>query len=790
MVDFPLWVSVANHRMSVSWKNTAMTWGDFFLRLEKPVITPETYAEYMAAAKPVQAEKKDVGGYVGGTIRGGRRLSSKIMSRSLLTLDIDFASPSFWSDFKLFYHHAAVIHGTHKYNPETPRYRLVMPLSREVAPDEYQALSRKVAGSLGIDLFDDTTFQVERLMYWPSVSRDGKWYYERQDGPILDVDKVLGTYKDWTDSAQWPISSRVNAAIKKAATKQGDPLEKPGVIGAFCREHSIHSAIETYLKDVYAPTDHPDRFTYAHGSTASGLVCYEDRYAFSHHGTDPISGKLCNSFDLVRLHLFGELDEDTAPETPINRKPSFLAMSSHALKDGEVSKRLSIERLQDAGYVFDDGVTSIDMDWLKQIEKDKKGNILSSIFNVHLILNNDPYLKDCFAFNAFENMPVVLRDLPWRDIKRSGDPITNKDDPCLRAYLERNYSITGMTKIDDGLNKSLVDNTYHPVKDFLNGLTWDTERRIDTLLIDYFGAEDTPYVRAVMRKTLIAAVARIYSPGCKYDNLLVLISPEGKNKSTFLEKLGRKWFSSDFGPLDNMTRAQEQLQGSWIIEIAELAGIKKSDIELVKHFLSKTSDKFRGAYQKLTEHFPRQCIFIATANKPKFITDAGDNRRFWPVQLLTTKPCKDVWVDLTSGEVNQIWAEAVAAYKGKEVWHLDMDMTAEAARVRDGHRDEDDRNRTITEYLDMLLPENWREMDFYQRQEYRRDTDRQAIEGVKRRHKVSVMEVWTEVFNGKEKDGTPFAVKFIREYFELRKDWEDRAVKIDGRTQRGYIRIG
>jgi len=231
------------------------------------------------------------------------------------------------------------MYSTHSHTPSAPRLRLVIPLKRPVSPDEYQAVSRRIAGDLGIDFFDDTTYEAHRLMYWPSTSKDGEFIFKYLDEEWADPDEILARYPDWKDPSYWPESSQTKAERKKLADKQGDPREKPGIVGAFCRTYTIAQVIEKFLSDVYAPGDDPSRYTYIPGSTAGGLVLYDrDNFAYSYHATDPICGKLCNAFDLVRLHKFGDLDDDAKEGTPVNKLPSYLAMQELAEKDEMVRK--------------------------------------------------------------------------------------------------------------------------------------------------------------------------------------------------------------------------------------------------------------------------------------------------------------------------------------------------------------------------------------------------------------------------------------------------------------------
>ena len=319
--DGNLSIAIGLNVSSKIWKNTKMTWSNLVQKLSTPVITAETYKRFMNATKEEQSKIKDVGGFVGGFLTNGRRDKTNVLYRQLITLDIDFSHENFWWDFTMLFGCAAVIHSTHKSCPEKPRHRLIIPIDREVSQEEYQAIARKVAGDLNIDLFDQSTFDVNRLMFWPSVSSDAEYYFEYQDGPFLEADYVLGLYNDWHDTSEWPTASDSNDIIRQAIKKQEDPDNKKGIIGVFCRAYSIQSAIETFLPEVYTPAG-DERYTYVNGSTAAGLITYDDKFAYSHHGTDPAGGRLCNAFDLVRIHKFGHLD--TGKEKEDKDKKRFL----------------------------------------------------------------------------------------------------------------------------------------------------------------------------------------------------------------------------------------------------------------------------------------------------------------------------------------------------------------------------------------------------------------------------------------------------------------------------------
>jgi len=799
--DGKIAIAEGNNRRVLVWKNTEWLWSGLSKKLSITHRTAETLAEYMVAKKQRQDEIKDVGGFVGGTLLKGRRGKGKVVSRHLITLDIDFGQQEIWEDFILLYDCAAVVYSTHKHTPEHPRLRLVIPLSREVFSDEYEPIARKVAEAIGIELFDPTTYQDYRLMYWPSTSKDGEFYFKQQDGPWLDPDTVLSQYRDWRDSTQWPTSVKEDTVIRQAIKKAGDPLEKTGVIGAFCRCYGIEEVIGTYLSDVYDSCDVPNRYTFKGGSTSAGLVVYEDKFTYSHHGTDPTSNKLCNAFDLVRIHKFADLDEKMAAGTPTVNSPSYRAMVEFCTKDAKVRRVIGEERYASAqtdfadDFAYETTQVADDTAWLSEMECDGKGRYLSSAHNISTVLENDINLKGKFALNLFDHRESALGNLPWRKVTAYDRALRNTDDAGLRVYFEKVYGITGKDKINDVFSLHLLKKGYHPIKDYLEKLNWDGQERLDTLLVDYFGAKDTDYTRAVIRKSLIAAIARIYKPGCKFDYILTLCGEEGTYKSTFIEKLGVKseWYSSSITSLHGK-EAMEQLQGSWIIEIAELAGFKKAEVETIKNFITTPVDKFRVAYGKRVEDFPRHCVFFGTTNKKDFLRAAEGNRRFWPVQVRLNEPIKSVANDLTPTEVGQIWAEAKYYFEQGEQLHLDKEMERIARIEQNVHTEQDARLGIVERFLSMKLPTDWGDMSHYDRRAFFQsldDKDRITPDGTEDRERVSALEIYCEALGGQAHQIQPYIIKDIHNIVRAIGGWEQGGRSRCPRygTQTMYVRV-
>jgi Predicted P-loop ATPase and inactivated derivatives len=735
-------VSVGNSRMDKVWKAREMSWEDFILKVSNTVRTSETVEEYKKLGKAKQDAIKDTGGFVAGSLKGGRRKADCVITRSMLTLDMDYAGEDIWQQVTMFNDFACCIYSTHKHTPEKPRIRLIIPLKREISPDEYMAVARKVAEDIGMDQFDDTTYEPSRLMYWPSTSADGEFIFEKQEGDYLDPDTILNKYKNWHDSSEWPVSSRQETIMQRAVKKQADPLTKPGIVGAFCRTYTMTEAITTFLSDIYQPSLMEGRFDYALADSTAGVVLYEqDKFCYSNHATDPASSKLCNAFDIVRLQKFGELDDKSSPDTDASKLPSFKAMQDFCINDDKVKLQLAKERELQASNDFEVD----DENWQARLELNKDGGIKDTLSNIVEILRHDTRLQS-IAFNEHRNGIDIRNseEIPWTPLKEGW---SDSDLAAAKVYFDRVYKLWSPSKFKDALVAVSAERAFHPIKEYFDTLPeWNGVERMDRLLIDYLGAEDNSYTRAVIRKTLVAAVARIYAPGTKFDYILVLNGPQGIGKSTFFSRLGGRWFSDSLTISDMRDKAAaEKLQGYWILELGELAGIKKMDVETVKSFISRTDDKYRAAYGTVVESHPRQCVIVGSTNSTGgFLRDITGNRRFWPVFVSgagTLKPWQLTHVD-------QIWAEAIDRYKAGE----DLVLTGEDAEIaylqQQDAMENDDREGLVRDYLVKLLPDNWRSMDISERRAFLAGNEfgQSGIVGSVKRDKVCTMEIWCECF--------------------------------------------
>ncbi|MDL2317939.1 virulence-associated E family protein [Eubacteriales bacterium OttesenSCG-928-A19] len=755
--DRKLLIATGRSRRATAWKNTELLWSEFLEKLATTTRTRETCAEYSALPKAEKDNIKDIGGFVGGYLKGGKRNNASVVNRCMLCLDIDYADEALYDDLDMTFINAYALYSTHSHTPEKMRLRLIIPLSRTVTPDEYAAIARRVADDLTLSRFDPTTFEPSRLMYWPSTPEDGEYVFRYTDQPFLDPDAILSTYADWRDASLWPTTRPVEDTMKRTVAKQDDPLEKAGIIGAFCRAHAITDVLETTLKDFYTATGFDDRYTFVGGTTSGGLVIYDDKFAYSHHATDPASGKLCNSFDLVRLHLFTPGKDNADGAYIKDDTASVKAMQEYAASDDATKRLLAQERREQAESEFTDLTESDDtkasMDWQDGLEIDKQGKVKDTLGNIALILRSDPKLRG-ISYNLHRSgIDIRLNaksatKLPWKQIK----PGWNETDlGSILLYLDRVYGLYSPSKLKSILLAVAAERSYHPIRDYFDALPpWDGVPRVDEMFIQYLGAPDTAYTRAVARKMMVAAVARIYEPSIKFDSVVVLNGPQGMGKSSFFSHLGGKWFSDSLTIGDMKDKAApEKLQGYWILELGELAGLKKMDVETVKAFITRQDDKFRHSYGYSVEDHPRQCIIVGSTNSGDgFLRDITGNRRFWPVTCTTDSPQKPWEVE---GCVSLLWAEALVHYQEGEKLFLTPEVEQMASAEQTAALESDVREGMIAEYLDKLLPEDWDSMDLAERRGFLRGdtfTGGDKI-GTVRKDTVSSVEIWAECF-GKE----------------------------------------
>ena len=804
--DREITISTGTSRKDKEWKLKTQKVSELLERLKTPIRETVRMAEYQHLTRTERLKIKDHGGFVGGKIEGdGRRTKANVHGHDVVTVDCDnLDTKSFHILLKRLKELdvCTCVYSTCSSTETAPRVRVLIIADRTVDEEEYDAIIRKVAEMIGMDAVDPTTFDTNRLMFWPVVCSDATYVYEVFDGPPLDADGFLAShYTDWHNSAEWPVSPGEKLRTS-SGKKLEDPLEKKGFIGCWNRAHSVRE-VAVGLLGAYEPVEgQPDRLTYKGGSSVAGAVLYDDgKFLHSFHATDPISGLTVNAFDLARIYLYGHLDKDIDPDTPMVDRPSYKAMLEHAARDpdtvklitseknaaaeeGDAEVKRTIQKLKDLGAELSEkdraapmtektangavkpeppepvkGETEHNESWMSRLTYDKKGQIESTISNALLILINDKGLSGKIQMNRFSDRLDVTDALPWSlPSEHFPRPWTEADDAELRHYLESHYGLRGAANIDDAKLACANRVSYHPIITYLDNLKWDGKERLDTFLIDFFGADDSEYVRIVTRRHFTAAVARIYKPGCKYDTILVIIGDQGTGKSSALRKL----FNApdpEYGDLfaDSVTsfedpRYMSLLTKIWGLELGELDVLRTTAITRIKAVTSAQSDYFRPSYGHYDIDHPRHCVFTATSNNGSFLCDATGERRYWPVDTNPAKARLSPFKDLTKEYIDQLWAEAVTRYETGEPLYLDTPELLEMheAVVR-AHKDIGPTGGMIEKFVSHKVSSDWYDGEKWSIQARRafwmgQVTGASKVELVPRT-KICALDIWCELYN-------------------------------------------
>ena len=364
-----------------------------------------------------------------------------------------------------------------------------------------------------------------------------------------------------------------------------------------------------------------------------------------------------------------------------------------------------------------------------------------------VMLEHDPRLAGKIRLDAFADRLTAQCPLPWAHRRDCHDLVvwSDADDAGLRDYAERLLGYRTRDAIDDALMLTAAQAAYHPVREYLESLAWDGQPRLDTLLIDYLGAEDSAYTRAVTRKACVAAVARVYEPGIKYDTAIILSGPQGVGKSTVVARLGREWYTDSISDLAGK-EAMELMQGQWLIELGELEALNRAELQTVKAVLTRQVDQYRAPYARRAAPHPRQCVFWGTTNSPDYLRDPTGNRRFWPVETNVQPAPYNAYHDLTDEVVGQVWAEATLRYRAGEPLVLTKALEAEAEARRARRTEQDPLQGVIEEFLARPIPEDWDRNwnDLSRRLTYWGGGVRLEKTKLVARQWVCIMEIWRE----------------------------------------------
>ncbi len=313
--------------------------------------------------------------------------------------------------------------------------------------------------------------------------------------------------------------------------------------------------------------------------------------------------------------------------------------------------------------------------WLEACILDSYGRPIPNVANAMLALRGDPALLDAFAFDQMASLPMLTRAMP-RDgvpgVACDPRPVTDQDGGALQEYLQH----LGLPRIPrdtvfQAIHMRAHERAFHPVREYLSGIIWDGAPRLGTWLSAYLGAEPTAYVRSVGQMFLIAMVARVFTPGCKADHLLVLEGPQGARKSTACAILGGAWFSDAMPDITQGKEASAHLPGKWLIEVGEMHAMGRAEAAHLKSFITRTTERYRPAYGRMEVVQPRQCVFVATTNEAVYLKDATGGRRFWPVKVGA------IDTEALTQDRDQLFAEAMIAFQSGRRWWPDAAFESE-----------------------------------------------------------------------------------------------------------------
>lgn len=813
--DRKIKIAAASTIRSLVWPEEETTVGVLYERLGTPIRGRETMAEFLAFTDEEKKRAKDVGAFVGGSFADGRRSKDKVLGRDLITLDFDDIPEEAFAKLLSDIENLGVstcIYSTRKHTMQHPRIRIVIPAARTMTVNEFEAVSRKVADELGIFMADKVSFEPNQAMYWPSVSADGVLFYRVIDKPLLQPEEWLQKYgpDDAWKKGNWPLTLGETKKIAKACKKKGDPRKKAGLMGVFNRAYSVPEAIETFLQDVYEKAGE-DRYKLIASDSPAGARVYEEgKYLYSNHSnSDPCYGHCYSAYDVVRIHKFGNLDKEAAPDTPVNRLPSTLAMNQFCRKDKRVAAIAGAAVMnEDGSYSEARRDDSAGADSLNDDSPNydfiitNRGEPTGCIYNVHEILTKHPDYKGKIRLNRFTERIEVCGELPWSRNADNPAAWTDADLCQLTMVCEQWLKNCKKTMVADAVAAVADENAFHPVKDYFESLPpWDGVERLDRCLVEYMGADDSEYTRAVTRKSFTACVARIYQPGIKYDTMLLLVGKQGIGKSSFLGIMGGDWFCdslTSFGDKDSM----EKVQNAWLIEIGELAALSKADVNAAKNFMTSQADRFRPAYGRYSIECKRHCVFFGSTNERLCLRDYTGNRRYLILDCKKDRIIKQSVRELPA-ERDLLWAEAYYRYQQGEPLFLDEALTKAAEIIQEDHRVAHPWEDIIADFLNESVPDTWLSWNNEQRFRYLRSAypDKYGanygnscyphFNSTGKRCRVCAMEIWVEALRKDQYTMDIKEARIINSLLDRLPDWEYAGVLNCGKSygkQRCYKR--
>lgn len=729
--------------------------------------TAETASRYAEMSKEQRSEAKDRGGIVFAQLENNRRGNKYTLSKTAAVIDYDHQEAGEFARITERVKDMGVlawIYTTHSHTEADECFRVVFPFAHPIDPEQGERANKALADMMG-GVYDTTTTEQARLFYTPTHPKDAPFENLTFAGYPIDP-------SDYATPAEHAEGKRGEAK------KPEDPATKAGVIGAFCRAYTVPEAIEEFLHDKYTQGSRSNRYTWAEGSGADGFVVMDGgKFGYSHHGTDPLNANgeshIYNAYDLVRVHKFN--GDAMKMRDFANSLPSVIdELNRAAAKD----------------FANFDGADDTAAEWMAKLERGKKGEIKPTYPNISLIFRNDPDLMG-WHYDTFTNQ--VEKENVGQITDRAHAAIT------VNTFGLKYGMEAGRQKIKDVLDCVMYDRTKDSLKEYFDGLPeWDGTPRVENLLIKYFRCTDNEYHRHIIKMHLTAAVARAYNTEgtaedfrlTKYDHVLVFAGAQGVGKSTFIRLLCpfENWVNDSISTIHGR-EGVEALIGNFLIELSELAALKKADTESIKSYITRISDKTRLAYRINAETYRRRCVFFGTTNETEFLRGLDGNRRFLVCEVkATTAPD---FSDLIR-ERAQIWAEAKHYYLGGFPLYLPPHLSREAEQQQKRHNQDENELQAmaekVREYITQKIPADWAAWDNLRRRSFYTSRDPLTDESVERDY-ICTSEILWEMFGIWIKDhrfssASKDLKRIMQRHFP---EWEKtNKIKINGVDKNGY----
>jgi predicted P-loop ATPase len=346
--------------------------------------------------------------------------------------------------------------------------------------------------------------------------------------------------------------------------------------------------------------------------------------------------------------------------------------------------------------------TVMSSQWLGQCSRTPQGEIRSNLENALIALRSDPRIEDIARYDEMLRLVILMRPVPRAQINADKEflpqPIQDHHYTQIQEHLQREgLKALARDTVRQAVDARAREICFHPVKQYLDPLAWDGTPRLKTWLCTYLGAEATPYTTGIGEMFLTAMIARVRSPGCKSDYMLVLEGPQGARKSTACAILGGEWFSDCLPDIRAGKDVSQHLNGKWLIEVAELSALDKAEAAALKAFVTRNVEQYRPSYGHCEVFEPRQCVFIGTTNKTAYLRDETGGRRFWPVAV------GHIDTDALARDRDQLFAEADARFKSGADWWPSATFEAEHIAAEQSARYQADAwEDAIGEWLDSI----------------------------------------------------------------------------------------